>query len=241
MSKMFIFVKQRDDALNVNLAAAAGRTGAVVVGVESLGDFEGTLGFLPKDHSIEKLTIWSHGEPGVLDFRGDRFDVGAIRRFNGKGFADLFAELGPADVGRRHHEVERCRPVARDQIDDAPIAPAGHPRHHGVAIESQERHGGGENAGTLVVGLVQELPRRRCDDRMRSRFAEMRRRHHCLQGGLDRTPGIGQEGRDAGQSHVGFGVEDVQDGADQQRMAGLFQWLRRSSDPSGSTRMSAMF
>jgi len=69
----------------------------------------------------------------------------------------------------------------------------------------------------------------------------MRRRHHCLQGGLDRTPGIGQEGRDAGQSLVGFGVEDVQDGADQQRMAGLFQWLRRSSDPSGSTRMSAMF
>jgi hypothetical protein len=92
MSKMFIFVKQRDDALNVNLAAAAGRTGAVVVGVESLGDFEGTLGFFPKDHSIEKLTIWSHGEPGVLDFRGDRFDVGAIRRFNGKGFADLFAD-----------------------------------------------------------------------------------------------------------------------------------------------------
>jgi len=26
------------------------------------------------------------------DFRGDRFDVGAIRRFNGKGFADLFAD-----------------------------------------------------------------------------------------------------------------------------------------------------
>jgi Domain of unknown function (DUF4347) len=92
MSKMFIFVKQRDDALNVNLAAAAGKMGTVVVGVESLGDFEGTLGFLPKDHSIEKLTIWSHGKPGELDFRGDRFDVGAVRRFNGKGFADLFAD-----------------------------------------------------------------------------------------------------------------------------------------------------
>jgi hypothetical protein len=92
MSKMFIFVKQRDDPLNLNLAAAAGRTGAVVFGVESLGDFEGTLQFQKQDHSIQKLTIWSHGEPGVLDFRGDRFDVGSIRRFNGKGFADLFAD-----------------------------------------------------------------------------------------------------------------------------------------------------
>jgi hypothetical protein len=92
MKSMFIFVKQRDDALNLNLAATAGRTGAVVVGVESVSDFEGTLQFLPKDRSIQKLTIWSHGETGTLDLRGDRFDVGAVRRFNGKGFAELFAE-----------------------------------------------------------------------------------------------------------------------------------------------------
>jgi hypothetical protein len=46
----------------------------------------------PKDHSIQKLTIWSHGSPGVLDFRGDSLDVGAVWRLDGKGFADLFAD-----------------------------------------------------------------------------------------------------------------------------------------------------
>jgi|GEM_PF-5311610 hypothetical protein len=92
MRSVFIFVKQRDSVLNVNLAAAARKTGAEVIGVESLDDFEDTLQSQKQDHSIQKLTIWSHGEPGVLDFRGYRFDVGAIRRFNGKGFADLFAD-----------------------------------------------------------------------------------------------------------------------------------------------------
>jgi len=46
--------------------------------------------------------------------------------------------LGPADVGRGHHNVECRWPVAGDQVDDAPVAAAGHPRHHRIAVEAQE-------------------------------------------------------------------------------------------------------
>jgi hypothetical protein len=115
---MFIFVKQRDGVVNVNLAAAAGKTGAEVIGVERLDDFEGTLQSQRQDHSIKKLTIWSHGEPGMLDFRGDRFDVGAVRRFNGKGFADLFADdariiFDGCQVGAGAKGLEFVKEVAR--------------------------------------------------------------------------------------------------------------------------------
>ena len=56
---------------------------------------------------------------------------------------------------------------------------------------------------------------------MRSRLCQMRRGHHRLQRRLDRTLGIGEEGGDAGEGLVRLGVEDMQDGADQQRVAGL--------------------
>ena len=56
---------------------------------------------------------------------------------------------------------------------------------------------------------------------MRSRVAQMGRGHHRLQRRFDRSPGIGEEGRDAGQGLIRLGVEDMQDGADQQRVAGL--------------------
>ena len=56
---------------------------------------------------------------------------------------------------------------------------------------------------------------------MRSRLAQMRRRHYRFQGGLNRAPGVGQEGGDARESLVRFGVEHMKDGTDQQRMAGL--------------------
>src|SRR5258706_15770008 len=56
---------------------------------------------------------------------------------------------------------------------------------------------------------------------MRSRLAQMRRRHHRFQGGLNRAPGVGQEGGDASESLVRFGVEHMKYGTDQQRMAGL--------------------
>ena len=51
--------------------------------------------------------------------------------------------------------------------------------------------------------------------------AEMRRGHHRLQRRLDRPLRIGEEGGDAGERLVRLGVEDMQDGADQQRVAGL--------------------
>ena len=53
-------------------------------------------------------------------------------------------------------------------------------------------------------------------------IAKMPRRHHGPERALDRTPGIGQEVCDPGEGLVGFGVEDVQDGADQERVTGLF-------------------
>ena len=52
-------------------------------------------------------------------------------------------------------------------------------------------------------------------------LAKMRRRHHCLQRRLDRPLRVGQEGGHAGQGLVGLRIEDVEDGADQEGMAGL--------------------
>ena len=49
----------------------------------------------------------------------------------------------------------------------------------------------------------------------------MRRRHHRAQRRLDRALGIGEEVGDAGERLVRLGVEHMQDGADQQRVAGL--------------------
>ena len=50
---------------------------------------------------------------------------------------------------------------------------------------------------------------------------EMRRRHHGAQRRFDRSPRVGKEIRDACERLVSLGVEDVQDRADQERMAGL--------------------
>jgi hypothetical protein len=60
---------------------------------------------------------------------------------------------------------------------------------------------------------------------MRAVLAEMRRRHHREQGGLDRAPGIGQERCDTGERLVGLGIENMEDRADQQRMAGLLPMI----------------
>ena len=98
---------------------------------------------------------------------------------------------------------------------------AGHRRHDRIAIKTEERHRGGEHAGALVVALVQKLARRAGDDGMDAAFAEMRRRHHRAQRRFDRAARIGEEIGDAGERLVRLGVEHVQDGADQQRVAGL--------------------
>ena len=74
------------------------------------------------------------------------------------------------------------------------------------------------------------------------RSPEMRRRHHGAQRRLDRPPGIGQKVRDAGERLVGLGVEDVEDRADQQRMAGLLPMIapfeRAFRDRPGCRRRS---
>ena len=98
-------------------------------------------------------------------------------------------------------------------------------RDHGIAVEAEKRHGGREHAGALVLALVQELARGARDDGMHAALAEMRRRHHRAQGRLDRPPRIGEEVGDAGEGLVLLGVEDVQDRADQQRMAGLLPMI----------------
>ncbi len=57
---------------------------------------------------------------------------------------------------------------------------------------------------------------------MRSGVAEMRRLHHRIEGGFNWSLRIREERRDAGQSLVLFRIEDVEDRADQQRVARLF-------------------
>jgi hypothetical protein len=57
-------------------------------------------------------------------------DLSAEARRYGK-MAIQTLVLGPADVGRWHHEVVRCWPIAGDQIDNAPVAATGHARHQG--------------------------------------------------------------------------------------------------------------
>ena len=56
---------------------------------------------------------------------------------------------------------------------------------------------------------------------MHADLAQMRRRHHGAQRRLHGTFRIGEEVGDPGQRLVGFGIEDMQDHADQQRVAGL--------------------
>lgn len=57
---------------------------------------------------------------------------------------------------------------------------------------------------------------------MWSRRAEMRRHRHRVQGRFDRMLWIGKEGGDSSQRLVWLGVEDMQNDAHQQGVAGLF-------------------
>jgi len=56
---------------------------------------------------------------------------------------------------------------------------------------------------------------------MDAMFTEVRCGHHRAQRRFDRTARIGEEIGDAGERFVGFSIEHVQDGPDQQRVAGL--------------------
>ena len=99
--------------------------------------------------------------------------------------------------------------LAADDIDDAPVAAACDLGDDGIAIQAEERHGGGQHARSLVIGFVQQLAGRTRDHRMRAGLAEMRCPHHGGQRRVYRPLRIGEEGGNASQGLVGLGVEDV--------------------------------
>jgi hypothetical protein len=151
--------------------------------------------------------------------------VGAIERF-GEAPPDLVEDQAnerfrPRNVRRRHHQIQRHRMLGRDQVGDAPVAARSDFGHRGIAVQAEERHGGAQHAGTLVVRLVEHFARSRCDYRMRA-IAQVGRGHHPVQGQLERAGRIGQEVGDAAQRLVFARVEHMQDGPDQQRVRSLF-------------------
>ena len=128
------------------------------------------------------------------------------------------------DVRRRNDQVERDRPLGIDRSairqSQADVVAA----TVGIAIEPEERHGRREHAGAFILGLVQDFARGRRDDGMHLRLLGVPRwlvaiiaRSVCSNDRLR----IGEEGGDAGQRLLLLGVEDMEDGADQQRVAGL--------------------
>ncbi len=145
----------------------------------------------------------------------------------GQATADLIEQqshqrLGAVDVGGRHDEVKRDRLIASHNIADAPVGAACDFGHDRIAIQAEKRHRRRQHAAALVLGLVAQLARGAGNDRVRPRFAQMRGLHHGAQRGIHRALRIGQEFGHTCQGLVGFGVKHMQDGAHQQRMAGLF-------------------
>ena len=93
-----------------------------------------------------------------------------------------------------------------------------------IAVQAEERHRRAEDARPLVLGFVQHLPGGRCDHRMNLRMfrrSQMVGAHHAAKRVSEAAPRIRQEGRYAGQRLLRLGVEDVQNRADQERVAGL--------------------
>jgi hypothetical protein len=128
---------------------------------------------------------------------------------------------GARDVGGRHHQVERHRALGAEQIGDAPVGGLRHACHDGIAVEPEQRHGGRGHARALVVGLVEELA---CRGRHRLGIAlrpQVIGGEHHPHGPADGAGGIGEKGSDAGERFLLLGVEDVQDGAGEQRVRAL--------------------
>ena len=66
---------------------------------------------------------------------------------------------------------------------------------------------------------------------MNAALAEVRCRHHGAQRRLDRALRIGQEVGDAGKRLVRFGIEDMQDRADEETVAGLLPMIAAVERP----------
>jgi len=128
--------------------------------------------------------------------------------------------LGARDVRGRHNEIERHRALARNEVVDAPVAATRDPGDHGITIKPEETHRGREHARAFVLGFVQQLASRLRNDGVRP-VAQMRGTHHRRERRLDWALRVGEKRRDTGERLVDLGVEDMEDRADQQRMAGL--------------------
>jgi hypothetical protein len=88
----------------------------------------------------------------------------------------------------------------------------------------EERHRRRQDSGAFVLGLVEELARGRCDDRMdsrRVRRAEMIGGHHVAESRDERPLGIRKERGDARKGLLLLCVENVEDCSDQQRVRGF--------------------
>ena len=112
-----------------------------------------------------------------------------------------------------------------DQIADPPVAAARHLGDHRIAIEPEEAHGRREHAGALVLGLVEKLPGGRRHDRDAARSPRCGVAIMACSVFSIGARGIGQEIGDAGERLVGLGVENMEDRADQERVAGLFPMI----------------
>ncbi len=199
------------------------------VGAQAIAGDEGQGG-LEKIQAAQRGEFVEHQEQLVPA----RDAVRAIQGF-GQPPADLVKQqanqgLGAIDVRGRHHQVERHRVFGIDQVGNAPVAALRHRRHGRIAVQAQERHGGAQDPGALVLGLVQYLARGRCHHRVRP-IVQMAHRHHRAQRGVERARRVRQKGRHAAQGLVRFGVQHVQDGAHQQRVRSLFPMVAPLQGP----------
>ena len=91
---------------------------------------------------------------------------------------------------------------------------------HRVAIKAEEGHGGRQHAGPLILALVEQLLRRRGDDRVDA-ISQMAGGLHPVERRLDLALGVRQKRRDTGEALFLLGVENMEDRADEQGVAGL--------------------
>ena len=205
--------------------------------VEALGDQEGAHAIAREEGEARLEEVEAAKRRELVKHHQQLVPAGALTRL-----LELFRQattdlvehqadqrFGAADVRGRDDEVERARMRGLDEVGDPPVAARGGLGDSRIAVEPEERHGGRQHAGTLVLALVEQCARGRGDDRMDARrlvVAQMIGAHHDAQGGDKTALWVGEEGCHAGERLLLLlGIEDVKDGADQQRMAGLFPMI----------------
>ena len=204
--------------------------------VERLGDqidphpiagHEGERAFEEVEPTKRRKLVEHHQKLALL-----RAAFDSAERF-GEAAADLVENkpdqrLGAADVGGRHHEIERDRLLGYDQVGDPPVAGLGGPGDGRIAIKTEEAHRGREHPGALVLGLVEQLPRGRGDHGVNLRplvRAEMVGRHHDAQRLLKRLRRIGEQLGHPRERLPLLGIEDMQDDAHEEGVARLLPMI----------------